>query len=150
MSEAILEYNLKMDMHINSLKVQQISALNCLTDSKDCICSLPTGYGKSLIYELLLFVDKGCLVVVVVPLNAILNQQLAKLGDLAVSLCPGKSDINSLKSGNYCYLFCQILDNRSLNDVFWAQDHKTKAGDQTQSQASDWLKWRPVLHKAVN
>jgi hypothetical protein len=24
-----------------------------------------------------------------------------------------------------------------------AQDHKTKFGDQTQSQASDWLKWRP-------
>jgi hypothetical protein len=28
----------------------------------------------------------------------------------------------------------------------WAQDHKTKAGDQTQSQASDWLKWRPGRH----
>lgn len=110
-----------MGAKISTLKENQRSAVKYLVEGKDCICSLPTGYGKSLIYELLPFLDTGCLVVVVVPLNAILNQQMEKLGDLAMSLCPGKVDFNKLKTGKYSYLFChpeQILDNKALNEVF--------------------------------
>jgi len=93
---------------ISTLKENQRSAVKYLVESKDCIYSLPTGYGKSLIYELLPFLDTGCLVVVVVLLNAILNQQMERLGDLAMSLCPGKVDFNKLKTGKYSYLFATL------------------------------------------
>jgi len=32
---------------ISTLKENQRSALKCLVEVKDCICSLPTGYGKA-------------------------------------------------------------------------------------------------------
>jgi len=46
---------------------------------------------------------------------------MEKLGDLAMSLCPGKVDFNKLKTGKYSYHFChpeQILDNKALNEAF--------------------------------
>ena len=54
---------------------------------KDCLCVLPTGYGKSLIYQLLPFVfdelqsEGKCssCVIVVSPLNAIMEDQMCKL-----------------------------------------------------------------------
>ena len=74
--EAITNYNSRVECNISTLKENQRIFLNYLLEDKDCICSLPTGHGKSLIYELLPFLDTGCLVVVVVPLNAIISQQL--------------------------------------------------------------------------
>lgn len=46
---------------------------------------LPTGYGKSLIFEILPFVDfsfydRQCLVLLICPLNVIIEQEIAKLG----------------------------------------------------------------------
>ncbi|XP_052699385.1 ATP-dependent DNA helicase RecQ-like [Crassostrea angulata] len=51
----------------------------------DCISVLPTGYGKSLIFEILPFVDfsfydRQCLVLLICPLNVIIEQEIAKLG----------------------------------------------------------------------
>ena len=81
---------------------------------KDCLCCLPTGYGKSLIYEILPFLVDDCFILVIEPLIAIIKQQLTKLGDKATSLCKGISiDINN----NYHYLFRHpedILDNKYL------------------------------------
>ncbi|XP_060553402.1 ATP-dependent DNA helicase Q1-like [Ruditapes philippinarum] len=78
-ADAITNYNIHVGAKISTLKENQRSAVKYLVEGKDCICSLPTGYGKSLIYELLPFLDTGCLVDVVVPLNAILNQQMENL-----------------------------------------------------------------------
>ena len=97
-----------MGTKFSTLKENQRSALKYLVEGNDCICSLPTGYGKSLIYELLPFLDTGCLVVVVVPLNAILNQQMEKLGNLALSLCPGKVDFNNLRLANIVTFFATL------------------------------------------
>ena len=52
----------------------------------DVISMLPTGYGKSLIYELLLIACKEELsvdtfVIVIEPLNVIIKQQKKKIGD---------------------------------------------------------------------
>ena len=54
---------------------------------KDCLCVLPTGYGKSLIYQLVPFVfdelqsEGKCssCVIDVSPLNAIMEDQICKL-----------------------------------------------------------------------
>ena len=123
--EAITNYNSRVGCNISTLKENQRITLNYLLEGKDCICSLSTGYGKSHIYELLPFLDTGCLVIVVVQLNAIISQQLEKLGNLAVSLCPMKDDFRKLKTGVHSYLFChpeQILDNTPLFDVFRSED----------------------------
>lgn len=52
----------------------------------DVIAALPTGYGKSLIYELIPFVLQDTKVIAVEPLNVIINQQISKLDGMAVQL----------------------------------------------------------------
>ena len=92
----------KLELTINripiwhGLKPPHQKALDALLNGTDCICCLPTGFGKSLIYEILPFVDPNSLVVVVVvvvPLNAIFAQPIQKLGSMAISLSKGKKYI---------------------------------------------------------
>ena len=79
----------KHQLHINfDLRTEQMMALSTVTSrEKDCLCVLPTGYGKSLIYQLLPFVFdelqykwkcSSC-GIVVSPLNAIMEDQICKL-----------------------------------------------------------------------
>ena len=101
------------------MKDLQEQALDILVAGKDCICSIPTGYGKSLIYELLPFIDHSCLVIVIAPLNAIIKQQTQKLGDMAMCLA-SESELEKIKNGKINYIFShpeEILGNRILYDV---------------------------------
>ncbi|VDI41671.1 Hypothetical predicted protein [Mytilus galloprovincialis] len=61
------------------------SQVKCLKSALvgDTVCVLPTGYGKSLIFEALPFFSNG-VVIVVSPLNSILYEQLDRYGDLAI------------------------------------------------------------------
>ena len=79
----------KHQLRINfDLRTEQMMALSTVASKeKDCLCVLPTGYGKSLIYQLLPFVfdelqsEGKCssCVIVVSPLNAIMEDQMCKL-----------------------------------------------------------------------
>ncbi|XP_053376569.1 probable ATP-dependent DNA helicase RecS [Mercenaria mercenaria] len=69
---------------LKSLKGLQEKAITVLISEKDCIYSLLTGYGKPLIYELLPFINHGCLVIA--PLYAIIKQQVQKLCGMAMSM----------------------------------------------------------------
>lgn len=68
------------------LKPEQKAALSTVAQQKiDCLCILPTGFGKSLIFQLVPFVvdhldkvNNSC-VLVVSPLNAIISDQIEKL-----------------------------------------------------------------------
>ena len=79
----------KHQLRINfDLRTEQMMALPTVASrEKDCLCVLPTGYGKSMIYQLLPFVSdelhsegkcSSC-VIVVSPLNAIIGDQICKL-----------------------------------------------------------------------
>ena len=92
-------------MAIPELKPLQQQALQTILSKTDCICSLPTGYGKSLIYELLPFIDESCLVIVIVPLNAIIQQQVKKLGEKAMQISSDKNNAERLQSMSYSFLF---------------------------------------------
>lgn len=96
----------------------------------DCICCLPTGFGKSLVYEILPFVDPNSLVVVVVPLNAIIAQQIQKLGSMAFCLSRGKNlPTDQIANGTIRYVFTHpedILNNRRINDFFRQEYPKTQ------------------------
>ena len=70
-----------------NLKESQYEAVKAVAvDLKDTICILPTGYGKSLIYQLLLFVfdtylgyeNTSSSITVISPLNALMVDQIKK------------------------------------------------------------------------
>ena len=74
-----------------SLRVEQKEAIrNIVVLKKDTLIILPTGFGKSLIFQLLPFVFDSWLgasesfILVVSPLNALMRDQTVKLNDLDV------------------------------------------------------------------
>ena len=75
------------------LKEEQKAALYAVTLKKqDCSCILPTGFGKSLIFQLVPFVadrlekvSHSC-VLVVSPMNAIISDQIEKLKERGVGV----------------------------------------------------------------
>ena len=117
------KYNGCFGSNIESMRDLQIKAIEWLYQGKDCICSLPTGYGKSLIYEILPFIyaDPLC-ILVIVPLNTIIQQQVDKLKPFGMQISSEcRKEVTPLKSGEYIYLFCHpehILQRKDLNSVF--------------------------------
>lgn len=80
-------FNSKYGTEIKELKqLQQLETLSHFGNlSSDVICMLPTGYGKSLIYQLPPVLlrekfNKSAYLIVIEPLNVIINLQLTKLG----------------------------------------------------------------------
>jgi ATP-dependent DNA helicase RecQ len=81
------------DFKVKHLKKEQRECLEKVLNNKDVLAVLPTGYGKSLIYQLLPSVyeemyrqthegissPKRCCIVVVSPLEYIRKQQVLKL-----------------------------------------------------------------------
>ena len=70
---------------IKELRKEQLDAISAIVhDRKDVAAVLPTGYGKSLIYQLLptlhqLRKDEASIVAVITPLKAITDQQVTEL-----------------------------------------------------------------------
>ena len=46
------------DFKISTLKAEQRTILDCLIEKKDCMAILPTGFGKSLPYQMLVSVRR--------------------------------------------------------------------------------------------
>lgn len=74
-------------LNISNLKPLQQKSLDGLM-RQDVVAILPTGYGKSLIYELLPFwhfeeMGKPAIVLVLEPLNVIIEQQMQKLKEVS-------------------------------------------------------------------
>ena len=74
---------------ISELKTEQRTILDALIKSKDCEAILPTGYGKSLPYQLLLSLKRalktnaiGEKIVVCSPLNAIMQDEVERLSKI--------------------------------------------------------------------
>ena len=76
----IYKYNIDNDRNVNYLKPKQFTAIRESLQG-DLMVTLPTGFGKSLIYHLLPYAaDKHTSAVIVVsPLNAIIEEQAAML-----------------------------------------------------------------------
>ncbi len=83
------------------LKDKQKTALSEIYKGRDIVASLPTGYGKSVIYHLLpkvLEKDSGCrtCVLVLCPLNIIQKDQLSVLHGKGIASC--RLDVNCIAS----------------------------------------------------
>ena len=76
-----------------SLKEAQFEALKAIVmERRDSLVILPTGYGKSLIYQTLPFIFDyldasytANMIIVVSPLNALMQEQVEKLSRVAFS-----------------------------------------------------------------
>ncbi|KAK6191082.1 hypothetical protein SNE40_002829 [Patella caerulea] len=93
-TEAILFAKTNLGVRNIVLKDKQIETLQAVYDDKDCISILPTGYGKSLIFQLLPWFLKAKLsspytpiVLVVCPLNSIMQDQGTGLVKKGVQAC---------------------------------------------------------------
>ncbi|XP_028519155.1 putative ATP-dependent DNA helicase Q1 [Exaiptasia diaphana] len=102
---------------IHSLNEQQKAAIiNLVTKKKDVFVNLPTGFGKSLIYQALPVVfdeivpEKKHVVVVISPLLTLIRNQiesLTALGLRAVSLShlSTEEECRKVEDGYYTYLY---------------------------------------------
>ncbi|KAK3102646.1 hypothetical protein FSP39_012843, partial [Pinctada imbricata] len=90
--QALAEFNKKTNSQFQYLKPKQIQ---CLRESARCdniVLVLPTGYGKSLIFELLPYYMrhvhgyKKLVIIIVEPLNTIIEQELEKVGEDGIHL----------------------------------------------------------------
>jgi len=79
MESSIARYNAATGLHIESLKPMQLTAIENILKGQDTLAVLPTAYGKSLIYEIIPYASTF-MCIIVVPLNAIIDQQIKKLG----------------------------------------------------------------------
>ena len=85
---ALSVFNTTLKTEYSFIKPKQLECLRAVYDN-DVITVLPTGYGKSLIFEILPYftkyvTGKSSIVILIAPLKAIINQELSKLGSSSV------------------------------------------------------------------
>ena len=93
-----------------TLKPDQDKALRQLYNGKDLIAVLPTGYGKSLIFQLLSLLAKKCdrnesaSVLVTCPLTSIVQDQLLEVEAMGIRACSLDNNLDKLwdiEAGKY-------------------------------------------------
>ena len=75
-----------------ALKDRQIEALESIYNGQDTVAVLPTGYGKSVIYQLLPWLlqrssSEPLTVIIVTALNSIMQDQVQSLCDNGIAAC---------------------------------------------------------------
>lgn len=81
------------------LKDKQLEAIKAIVQGKDCLVVLPTGYGKSLIYQclpslfdyILKLSEVKSTVIVVSPLNSLILDQVKKLQSKGITVSVWKT-----------------------------------------------------------
>ena len=128
-------------------------------EKTDVISMLPTGYGKSLIYELLPIACKeelsvDAFVIVIEPLNVIIEQQKKKLGDtLCICLQENltETDLNKIQSGCYKYIFSHPEHIIKKKNVYHALRQCKSKGYIVVDEAHCILDWgdefRPIFRE---
>ncbi|XP_078324788.1 putative ATP-dependent DNA helicase RecS [Crassostrea virginica] len=128
-------FNSKYDTEICELKPLQLETLSHFGSlSSDVVCMLPTGYGKSLVYELLpVFLgktlNKSAFVIVLEPLNVIINQQMTKLGSDAVTIKNNMSEAELLLLQTCSYIYSHpenIIDNKEVYKILMSNSVQNK------------------------
>ena len=111
-SFGVTEFNLAIEYALRVLgkekltlkQAQRHAIYQTVSEGKDVLAVLPTGFGKSLVYQILAPIfdylncgmepddkQKSSLVIIVSPLNALIQHQISKLSD-KVSVCVAKAE----------------------------------------------------------
>ncbi len=112
MDELLLR-SLEKFPNVSSLKDEQKEAVRHLLSSKDVVGILPTGFGKSLIYQLYatakqLQEDENVVVLVVSPLKSIMTDQIEEMNELgipSVILTITDDVLQSIAEGKFTLVF---------------------------------------------
>ncbi|XP_031575438.1 uncharacterized protein LOC116309047 [Actinia tenebrosa] len=126
----ILQRNLRAFPNISALKPEQEDCILAVLDKKDVFGILPTGFGKSLIFQLLPRIMKEAwqieraTVIVVTPLVSIMKDQVTELKEHGLNAFPllnEESDediLNSLETAELIYgIFETWLSQRWLKEL---------------------------------
>lgn len=82
--KALIDINKEKETYFNYLKPLQSVSLKKSLEG-DCMIILPTGYGKSLIFQLLPLICNSK-IIIVSPLSAIIQEQVQKFGQHALKI----------------------------------------------------------------
>ena len=112
---------------IKTLSDEQFKALNRFLNGRDTFACLPTGHGKTLIYEIAVlvarrgnvkFLPSNALVVVVLPLNAVISDQLEscqrlklKAVKMGQELFDNDDKVTELQEAEVVYCSSETLEN---------------------------------------
>lgn len=115
---------------LSSLYIEQIEAIQAIVEEKSVYASLPTGYGKSMIYFALPIVydvlhnreQPTSKVIIISPLQSLMEDQvryLHSVGLTAVALHDEQSEdtLKNVEQGKYAYLFAS--PEKMLNSSRW-------------------------------
>ncbi len=106
-----------------SFRLEQERIINHVLIGKDCLVIMPTGGGKSLCYQIPAIVSNG-LTIVVSPLIALMNDQVAALHELGVSAATINSSINQ---GELNDIYAKMRDGKLK--LLYVSPEKLMAGD---------------------
>ena len=114
-----------------TLKDEQRKAVKQLYEKKDLVAVLPTGFGKSLIFQLLVLLEnrnrnghsQTASVLVICPLTSIINDQIMKVESMGLSACnlsEKLADLTDVEGGKYHIVYSSgesALDKRFLQSL---------------------------------
>ena len=97
-----------------SLREEQEISIRQLWLGGDLLAVLPTGYGKSLIFQLLVLSKNDGCAFVICPLKSIVKDQLLEASSMGISAGSlPESTLEDVESGKYQLLFASAEDARS-------------------------------------
>ena len=114
-----------------TLKDEQRKAVKQLYGKKDLVAVLPTGFGKSLIFQLLVLLEnrnrngqsQTASVLVICPLTSIINDQIMEVESMGLSACnlsEKLADLTDVEGGKYHIVYSSgesALDKRFLQSL---------------------------------
>ena len=120
-----------MTFRIDKFHEEQQEAIDLFFEGKDVFVSLPTGYGKSIIFQAIPVIasalwKKPCTIFVVSPLKALMEDQVNYLNGLglkAIALAEDSSDvlIERVMNGEYSHVYGSpesFLAQDTWRDIF--------------------------------
>lgn len=128
----------KLNFQVDTLKQEQVEALHSFICKKDVFVNLPTGFGKSLIFQMVPLVVKEMgictnpIVIVVSPLVTLMREQVKYLnerGVSAISLSDGGSNDPKLKAGDYMFVYSSpesLLSNDHVREMLSSPVYKQR------------------------
>ena len=105
-NEVLQKFEEKLGFKINLKKEQKI-AIDSLLNGEDVVAVLPTGFGKSLIFQTFVMASQLALkeqatVLVVAPLNSLTEDQISEANEMGISAVSlGSLDSDGLKEAKF-------------------------------------------------
>ena len=117
------QINEVFDKYFPGKKIKQLQydIVKSVMNGNDTIAILPTGYGKSMCYQLPFLMDKNKVVIVISPLISLMEDQKEKLEKLNIPVTCFHSNINKTKKQE---IKTELLENLLSNSIKYRQTDK--------------------------